>query len=390
MKKIILIFGLMLWSSCFFGQDELNKSIDLKLKDLEIPTSPGFMFLDKAPTSIESPKSSKALVLSVINSFESNNGFPQDYSIEITPFWFLKNKNMTALKYMGLKKRKDNDSVFTLKQNYFSNPFKNTSFSFAFTTAKDSITDKDLKNISFGLRTNILAIRSRKNLNALSLTFNKMHKALQSVMEGMPSQPLPTGDDSVDDENHKSYLKKLEEYQKNIAYKKELKGKTDGSDLVLEKPLFTLDVAMAYNSFYIDNDFSTNQFGRFGAWMSMSFSKSISKSENYINLYGVARYLRDGTEQQNGSYIEQDLYDFGGKLEFEFKKIAVSYEYIHRITDFENTHRSNGVVKYKISDKLYLTGAFGKNFGEENNLISFLGVNWGFASGKEEVTIKAE
>ena len=107
-------------------------------------------------------------------------------------------------------------------------------------------------------------------------------------------------------------------------------------------------------------------------------------------MYALGRYLSDGTTLKNNEYISQNFYDFGGKLELEFKKLSVAYEYIYRINDISNTFRSNGIVKYKISDQLYLTGAFGKNFGDNNNLISLLGLNWGLSSGTEKPKIEKE
>ena len=92
----------------------------------------------------------------------------------------------------------------------------------------------------------------------------------------------------------------------------------------------------------------------------------------------------------NDEYINKDFYDIGGKVELEFKRMSISYEFIKRIADGENTHRSNGVLKYKISNEFYLTGAFGKNFGNNENLISLLGINWGFSTGQEKAKIKQE
>jgi hypothetical protein len=45
-------------------------------------------------------------------------------------------------------------------------------------------------------------------------------------------------------------------------------------------------------------------------------------------------------------------------------------------------------LNYKIPDQLILTGAFSKNFGTANNLISLLGLNLGLSSGSEKATVK--
>lgn len=112
--------------------------------------------------------------------------------------------------------------------------------------------------------------------------------------------------------------------------------------------------------------------------------------KSYVNLYALGRYASDGTTIINGRYTVQSFFDFGGKLEFEFKNISVAYEYIYRADDITNTFRSNGIVRYKVSDRLFFSGAFGKNFGEDNNLISLLGLNWGLTSGNEQPKIVKE
>ena len=75
----------------------------------------------------------------------------------------------------------------------------------------------------------------------------------------------------------------------------------------------------------------------------------------------------------------------GAKLELQFDRLGIGYEIIHRNYSrpgVESDKRSVGVISYQIGNNLYLNGAFGKDFGITNKLISFLGVNWGFGDEK--------
>jgi hypothetical protein len=144
MKKILsLIFTTLLCAICF-----AQKSDTLTLKDLEMPISPGFILLDQAPTSIESPNTTKAFTLSVLNSFAQTNGFPKNYAVELTPFWFSKFRNMNALRYAGFKDEK-------------ARPFsslKMVSLSMAYINTNDTVTDKPINNVAFGARTTLLKV----------------------------------------------------------------------------------------------------------------------------------------------------------------------------------------------------------------------------------------
>jgi len=101
----------------------------------------------------------------------------------------------------------------------------------------------------------------------------------------------------------------------------------------------------------------------------------------------LGRYVVDGQPIDTVISVA-NYFDAGGKLELEFEKISVAYEYIYRFNDFQETYRSNGILKFKASANVYLTASFGKYFGDTNNLISMLGLNWGVGTGNEKANIK--
>jgi len=365
MKNSLLILFILAINFSFAQKDE-----KLNLKDFEIPTSPGFILLDQAPSSIERPNSPKAFAISALNSFTESNGLPQNYAVEFTPFWFFKHKNMNVLKYMG----------YNNKEEHFFSAIKMVSISMAYINQTDSLSETPVNNISIGARTNLIKIRSNNNLNAIALanqTAVKQLKKIDSIIVSRigPGNPI---DPEAYRQRHLQLLNTLQDSLKNNL-----------SKALLQKPIFAVDFAIAYNTFFTNNDFSTQQFGRFGTWLTVNWSLKLKDNSNYLNLYAIGRYLKDGTDKNDiGQYYSQSLYDFGGKLEFELNKFSIGYEYIYRSNDLIKTSRSTGQLKYRISDNLLLTGAYGKNFGDSNNLVSMLGINFGIATGNEKATIE--
>lgn len=345
----------------------------LILKDLELPTSPGFILLDQAPTSIERPNTTRAFTLSVLNSFAQSNGFPKNYAVELTPYWFLRFKNMNALSYVGFKDEK-------------ARPFsclKMISLSVAYINSNDSLTNKPINNVAFGARTTILKVYPKgyknKLLSAISNTEYDLEKLKKDLIKAGATDSLRLVNKKLYEEIKAPLLKTYSEKTLNAL-----------GDTLKIKPLFSIDGAIAYNTFFINNDFSTNQFGRFGAWTTLNLAINLNKDNtNYFNLYTVGRYLSDGTSKSSsGEYQVENFIDFGGKLEFEFDKFSLGYEYIYRTNDKNNTNRSTGLLKYKLAENMFLTGAFGKNFGDSNNLVSLLGINWGLSTGNEKAKVK--
>ncbi len=383
MKKLFPFLTLLLFNGFLSSAQDDRDSVSLK--DIEIPNSPAFILLDKAPTSIERPTSSRAFMLNVVNSFTEGNGLPKNYAVDFTPYWFAKHPNLTSFKNFGYDTKASKQKVF--------GQIKKASVSFAFVNTMDSLSATQVNNIALGLRVNIISIRSKKDIEDFKAANAGLVKYLRLLDDKLNEAgifyPIP-----IDDTDE--WKKKKEDYDNKVKafLATEELAKVDERDKLAEimkrKPLLALDGALAYNNFFLNNDFSQSHFGRFGAWMTLSISKGIQKSTSnnrYFNLYAIGRFISDGTEMKDNKYVVKSFFDAGGKIELEFQRISFGYEYIYRSNDEVNTYRSSGLLKYKISDQLFLTGAFGKNFGKSDNLISMLGINWGLNTGNEKVSV---
>jgi hypothetical protein len=409
MKKIVLLAALVSNMALLFAQ---SKEISAELNKLELSNAPSVMLLGLASSDLETPKSKKAFMTSIVNSFSENDGLPNAYAVELTPTHLFPLAEMDALKYAGIKSIKKPDNSYEYKNNIFSEA-KNVSVSFAF-LRNYKIEDLETENpsVSFSLRTTVFKIRNKKNIEAITTSSNNISRELTDIQsEFYQSQKYKDIDASniSNSEKEKKLAQALEGFVTDY-YKTETENYKKYLD---EKPAFQLDIASAYSTFFLDNQFKNNQFGKLGFWMTMSsginlertktpkkkedqndekskviikeaFTTDASKIEKRLNFYAVARYLQDRTIYDAASgFSRSNNYDFGGKIELVYNRFSIGYEFIYRSSDLDDTYRSNGIINYKVSDSVYINAAFGKNYGDKNNLITFLGLNWGLDSKRK-------
>ncbi|MCX6246146.1 MAG: hypothetical protein NTW10_00295 [Bacteroidetes bacterium] len=398
------------------AQDASTKEI--KLEDLQVPNSPAFILLDVAPTAIEKPATAKAFTTSILNSVAENNGIPQNYGLEFTPFWFIKHPNFNAFKYYGIHyeaKGKSTRRVFA--------GLRMAGVSFALVNNKESKDSMLVKtsNLSLGLRSTILKVISNQDLRDIVRNNDSLIARLGKATRdrGKIDAKLDIVKDSlsvvnkrIDTETDTSKLRALiAEKRKLVKRSIILAAESDDllnntsvdtsiirfentiKEILARKPLFAVDGAVALNWAFDNSNFKSNYFDRFGAWLTMDLSLPLSKKnaaekKNYINLYVVGRYLSGRSLDETDSLVRQDVLDSGGKIELEIARFSLSGEYLYRLNmtnSAQNSFRASAMVKFKIMESLYITGAYGKNFGDKNNVIAQVGINWGFGSGLEYV-----
>jgi hypothetical protein len=371
MKRLSIISILILAGLSFYGQD----SKIIELKDLQMPTSPAFILLDVAPSTIERPTTTKAFTTSILSAINENNGIPENYAIDFAPYWYLKHQNLTAQNYWGIKQSNEGTKQTILSQIRFSN--------ISLATAKSNIEadtlglTKSLYNVAVGLRTTLIQIRNKEDVKELTKLNLKHVTRLSAMMQDPTIKPK----DLINIITADTLLMKYNDSIKEI---------------IQRKPVFAIDFAASGAWSFENNNYSSIKSNRFGGWLTLNFSKPLGykkeNKKNFINIYGIARYLNDNYYlNENGELSTASNFDGGGKFELEFDKLSISYEYMYRvnfISETDNTYRSSGMIRYRASDQILITAAFGKNFGEKNNLITQIGVNWGLNSKNQMVEIK--
>lgn len=380
-KRYLGVFIILASYADVLAQQQTVKQ-DIAIKNMDLPNAPAFSILDATPSLIERPKATKAFALSVLNSVAESTGFPKSYAVELTPFWMIKNRNMNALKYWGVNRTKENQNV----NQPFAN-VKQSTISFSWVSQGDTAKKNFKQHISWGIRVPLIQVRKKTQRDSLFNAYNLGVVSLRANIDDLAKitskyfDKLITGDST-------EYKKETEAYYKNLKMPTYLTRQIES--LLARKPVFAVDFAFAHNITFDNPSYSSNRLGRMGAWLTLCYANQLNKTErpNYFNVYGIGRYLLDNnTIGTDGKLRKQQLIDIGAKAEFEFEDFSFAMEYLNR-TNVDNallnSDRLTGIIRYKINESLSMTGSFGQNFGKVNNLISFVGINWGIS--KNETT----
>ncbi|GCC52696.1 hypothetical protein SanaruYs_29340 [Chryseotalea sanaruensis] len=148
---------------------------------------------------------------------------------------------------------------------------------------------------------------------------------------------------------------------------------------ILEKPVFTIDIAAAMGGSNTTNSFDDLELNRWAVWM--TFNCRPKGDDFYFTI--LSRYIN--SEKYEETNIEADLVDIGSRLNYDISKFTVSLEYVHRMnftTDILNDYRLAAIGSYHLAENIFLTATFGKNFSDVNNIIALAGINFGFSQKK--------
>jgi hypothetical protein len=160
-----------------------------------------------------------------------------------------------------------------------------------------------------------------------------------------------------------------------------------------EVPTLQVDAAFAYSDAVPDNDYAKKRFNRSGLWVNAAynaFSADKDNPDDKLSVIGIVRYLSDNvlTDSTLNTFERKNALDYGYKVQYAIKNITLGIEYLIReyATAPElDSKRMVGILQYKLSDGLFFTGSYGKNFGEIKNLFTLFGINYGF--GKSQLNL---
>lgn len=365
MRSYISYIFVLCWAVSW-SQD----GFEAPLTNLSIPNSPAFVILDEAPSLIERSGTPKALGAELLQSFDG--GTFDNIAVEFSPFWLSKPKKLTYFDLKGLTPTEDGKGL----KNKALNPFLNMVVSFAHVRNQDTVT-----NISLGIRTTLIELKHPRDIKR----YEEGYKAVNRLFDLKNSIQRDFGNEQLQRDDPQEYQKQFSVYYKDrlaeIAVEQQVTAAAILDTLVI-KPIFALDVAAAFAHRFYNNTFKGSSDQRYGFWATAEFALPIGRefnNTNYLNAYAFARYLRD-----EAGIFGFNTIDIGVKAELQLSKIFIGYEYIHRsgdITDF----RSVGNLRYILNNKIQLVGSFGNNFNDFNDLVSTLGIRWGFDSKDQKV-----
>ena len=355
----------------------------VNLKELGVPNSPAFVIADVSPTVVQSPTTPKEFIFGLGQTFsQSQNGFPQNYSLEFTPYWWFNARGRDIYDFFGLRIHEGSQPAPSASKQDPFHSLKFVNFSLAFLNedlVPDS-SDLDQKIFSIGLRTTVVKINQRGWETKLVNKLQQWHDEVISEID-IARAKIELEPDSAKRE------KMRQDYEKKSVFPSTNTQK-EIIDLINQKPILSWDVAAAGATYGIGD--SVWRTGRFGVWTTVSSYIPLALDEeegrpNYLSLNLFFRYLNDKyTLNKENHLVKANNIDFGGKAGFEFRKLSIGVEALHRFQNkkADAQNRTIGYISYQVGDNFYINGAYGKNFGPANKLVSMIGINWGIGNEK--------
>lgn len=250
-----IAFFFLFTTSILFAQNTTN---DIKFQNLETPSSPGFILLDNAPSSIERPTTPQGFGVSVLGFFQGTGG-----AMEFAPFWLATHPKLTAEKMYKNK--------FPILYN----------FSISAATVKSDSSNY----VAGGFRTRLFQTFGTSNIGKLDAIKSELENALADLD-----------------------LEKIKKLQ------------TDYSNLI-SKPIFTIDLAAAIGAGSVTNSFSDIELNRWAAWMSFNYRPKgndfyITALTRYINNEKFEEYTITADLLDVGTRLNYDINKFCISLEY--------------------------------------------------------------------------
>lgn len=287
---------------------------DIKLADLNVPVSPGFVLADQAPASIERPATPKAFAVSVLNLL-------QGASFEVTPFWLSKNENLSYEDW--------------IQQKFV--PLETFNFSVA-TFKSDSGSA-----LTGGFKTQVFRSFSAAQISALKMKADAIREALFSGPNNLPDTAL---------------LRQLGTELQHMEL----------------KPVISVELAAAMLGTSANNSFKGLSNQRSGFWCNVHYAPT----QYRVAFTGLLRYswftsnaIKTGIDSSFFDYglaANYDVNNISVAAELVSRKDQGANE---------TYWRAAMNVNYRLSDNISFVAAFGKNFGTNNNIITSLGIRVG-------------
>lgn len=374
MKTIVTLIFLVL-STLLLAQEKNEKKVNLADFQLSNVTSPAFLLLDETPTLVYTPENLRALMIHSLQNLGEN------LSIEITPFLLRKKTNKTYYDYIGINHTTNGNTALArstseITQKPCAKAWRDFTISFAYVNKEFNKLGSEKKVFSLGARTTFFKWYNKtRKMKIYNAAIGRAEK-LKNVRA--PISVIKQGNDAI-----KKYIK---EQYKEIS-------KTDTAFNKTVKPMFQIDGALGYGVLFRENNIQSKTLKRFGSWITTNLSlcvfnkKGKTKKNNYLNVFAVGRYVEDGFLLNTDGTANTMYYrDFGGKAELEIGDFSFGYEYIKRNGSIDS-YRSLGNIKYVLGKNISITGGFGKDFNETDNLITLFGINWGLNFGSKELKL---
>ncbi len=111
-RHIINLIACLFILGCFNAYC-LAQQDTTSLNMLLSPDAPGFVLLGVEPSSVERPGNVTDFAINILNNTSGLSALPQNYAVEVAPYWLFGQPNLTYKDYSG-----DNGVISTLEQTF--------------------------------------------------------------------------------------------------------------------------------------------------------------------------------------------------------------------------------------------------------------------------------
>jgi hypothetical protein len=336
------------------AQGDPARSRRIELDNLRTPTSPAFTILGVAPTAVARPMTPRALALELLSQAENASAIPDDYALEVAPYWLRPRPTLSFKAYT------EPDVAQSLRQ----------SFAVSFATSRaDTTADTQATDIALGVRASPNAGRPSRKFNALLASLDSMQRARLPLVRGqadiLDELDALGGGQPQTRAVLRARLAAAERALASQADSIRVIATTIGEQEAERVGLFT-ELAVALAATYPSNRFEGGRLGRVGAWGALSYRMEAPR----LDVIALARFQRDFLA------LDENSLDVGGRLYWLDDRLGISAELVNRTafqlgavpTDaptvrrtltFESSNRLVGTVDYRASDALYVSLSFG-------------------------------
>lgn len=336
----------------------------VEIDDLTAPTSPAFILLEVSPAAVERPENAKTFAVNLLNKLSSTKGLPQNYALEVTPYWLASH---TGLEFHEYQKPSPGQSImqsFALSVATVPMP--------GATTGADPVGTR----LGMGMRMNIFNGKPDTALETkVGLLADAQDRFLTARRAGDAAGAATAGMD-------------LEKYALEIQ------------SLDTERVGFFLALAAGQVWAFPEDDAARRTAEKSGIWLTPSYrfrACNVGRDEpceQRVDIVGVVRELK--------STGQDARWDYGGRLVWRAsRELYLSAESLHRrdrlaagtVTAQAGSDRTVGLLEYRIKKDLVLYGSFGRDFMKDNGvkpLVSLFGLNLGFGTAPRVLADKAE
>lgn len=369
-----LIIVMLLWciasQRSAFSQDLAGPTADSlpAISELRTPTSPAFTLLDVVPTSVDRPSTPSGLAIGLLNRTNSFSSLPENYAIEVAPYWLTSHPGLTW----------ENDAERSIRQSI------ERTFSVSAATAELGTMDASVSGLAFGARALLmsgsLSDESRAELDSLVAELAEISELVRSLIEirtvelqeRFEAEMAGATSDAEREEIRTRYEKAFAAAEMSVLEDPIYVAARDAIEEVEVKRVgWFLDAAGGTSFVFPDQVWAEGDQYRSGVWATASYR---GKTWNPV---AVVRRIYEPDRP--------NFWDLGARLIYTVNDFGISAEGVYRYFSGEGApaadYRLVGAVEYKISPAAWLIASFGRDYDVDapGSLVAALGFTLNFS-----------